>query len=181
MAQVRINDLAAPQTASDPFLFLEPFVALLIVVNAVLLGVQTDARLRVLNPPEFQPGGDPQKTAIQNHSPQLICCPNQVHSGRAHLKNRFTVATFENAKNGRKTNAIKTKRQKLIKQQKRQTVTKPWHFSWHFFSVFLGSAFILHIFSFFKQTFAAFPIAFAFRFLFACALLFVFSIVFFWN
>lgn len=34
---VRINDLAAPQTASDPFLFLEPFVALLIVVNAVLL------------------------------------------------------------------------------------------------------------------------------------------------
>jgi hypothetical protein len=57
LAQVRINDLAAPQTASDPFLFLEPFVALLIVVNAVLLGVQTDARLRVL------------KTAIQNHSP----------------------------------------------------------------------------------------------------------------
>lgn len=43
---VRINDLAAPQTASDPFLFLEPFVALLIVINAVLLGVQTDEELQ---------------------------------------------------------------------------------------------------------------------------------------
>lgn len=39
--EVRINDLAAPQTARDPFLFLEPFVALLIICNAILLGVQT--------------------------------------------------------------------------------------------------------------------------------------------
>jgi len=43
---VRINDLAAPQTARDPFLFLEPFVALLIMANAILLGIQTDESLQ---------------------------------------------------------------------------------------------------------------------------------------
>ncbi|CAK9046276.1 Sodium channel protein type 8 subunit alpha (Sodium channel protein type VIII subunit alpha) (Voltage-gated sodium channel subunit alpha Nav1.6) [Durusdinium trenchii] len=43
---VRINDLAAPQTARDPFLFLEPFVAIMITINAVLLGVQTDEALQ---------------------------------------------------------------------------------------------------------------------------------------
>ena len=47
LPKVRINDLAAPQTARDPFLFLEPFVALLIMANAILLGIQTDSCKKV--------------------------------------------------------------------------------------------------------------------------------------
>ena len=39
---VRINDLAAPTQPTDPVLYIEPFVALLIVANAALLGLQTD-------------------------------------------------------------------------------------------------------------------------------------------
>ncbi|CAE7820603.1 cac, partial [Symbiodinium microadriaticum] len=39
---VRINDLAAPTQPVDPVLYIEPFVALLIVSNAFILGVQTD-------------------------------------------------------------------------------------------------------------------------------------------
>jgi len=39
---VRINDLAAPTQPVDPILYIEPFVALLIVSNAFILGVQTD-------------------------------------------------------------------------------------------------------------------------------------------
>ena len=45
---MRINDLAAPQQTRDPFLFLEPFVALLIMANAILLGIQTDSCFSVI-------------------------------------------------------------------------------------------------------------------------------------
>ena len=39
---VRINDLAAPTPPTDPVLYIEPVVALLIITNAFLLGLQTD-------------------------------------------------------------------------------------------------------------------------------------------
>ena len=39
---VRINDLAAPTQPTDPVLYLEPFVAMLVVSNAFILGLQTD-------------------------------------------------------------------------------------------------------------------------------------------
>ncbi|CAK9096890.1 unnamed protein product [Durusdinium trenchii] len=39
---VRINDLAAPPEALDPLFYIEPIVAVLIVVNGIMIGFQTD-------------------------------------------------------------------------------------------------------------------------------------------
>eukprot|EP00435_Cladocopium_sp_Y103_P071037 s12_g36.t1 len=39
---VRINDLAAPPEALDPLFYIEPVVAVLIVVNGIMIGFQTD-------------------------------------------------------------------------------------------------------------------------------------------
>ncbi|CAJ1452533.1 unnamed protein product, partial [Effrenium voratum] len=39
---VRINDLAAPPEPINPLMYIEPFVAVLIVVNGIMIGFQTD-------------------------------------------------------------------------------------------------------------------------------------------
>jgi len=39
---VRINDLAAPPEPTHPLMYLEPFVAILIVANGIMIGFQTD-------------------------------------------------------------------------------------------------------------------------------------------
>ena len=39
---VRINDLAAPPEPVHPLMYIEPFVAILIVLNGILIGFQTD-------------------------------------------------------------------------------------------------------------------------------------------
>jgi len=39
---VRINDLAAPPEKIHPLIFIEPFVAILIVANGIMIGFQTD-------------------------------------------------------------------------------------------------------------------------------------------
>ncbi|CAJ1342874.1 unnamed protein product [Effrenium voratum] len=41
---VRINDLAAPPEKIHPLIFIEPFVAVLIVANGIMIGFQTDPR-----------------------------------------------------------------------------------------------------------------------------------------
>jgi len=43
---VRINDLAAPPEPIHPLLLIEPFVALLIVANGIMIGFQTDRRFK---------------------------------------------------------------------------------------------------------------------------------------
>ncbi|CAE7661707.1 Cacna1c [Symbiodinium sp. CCMP2456] len=47
---VRINDLAAPPEPIHPLMYLEPFVAVLIVLNGIMIGFQTD--------PSFEDYGD---------------------------------------------------------------------------------------------------------------------------
>jgi len=39
---VRINDLAAPPEAMHPLMYIEPFVALMILANGIMIGFQTD-------------------------------------------------------------------------------------------------------------------------------------------